>query len=131
MVEESVRYERRDFNARTISFYALGLVIVCVVSAVAIWLFEKELNRFFGYPGHASWTSSPVMIAPPPRLQTDPARELAAMRAEEDAILQNYGWVDRSNGVIRIPIDVAMQRLLERGLPVRQSPPPATPKPAP
>jgi len=131
MAEESARYERRDFNTRIISFYALGLVIVCLVTSVAIWLFEKGLDRFFAYPGNASWTSSPRMVAPPPRLQTDSARDLATMRAEEEVILRSYGWVDRPHGVIRIPIDVAMQRLVERGVAVRKSPPPATPKPAP
>jgi len=131
MADESARYERRDFNTRVISFYALGLVLLCLATAVGIWLFEKGLNRFYAYPGSASWTSSEKTLPPPPRLQTNAAQELAAMRAQEEAVLRSYGWIDREHGVIRVPIDVAMQLTLQRGLPVRSSAPPATPKPAP
>src|SRR5258705_38326 len=104
MVEEPARYERRDFNVRILSRFAVGLVIVCVASSVVIWLFEKELNRFFRYPGVASWTSSPKMAPPPPQLQVDPVQELGALRAEEERVLHSYDWVDRRQGVIRIPI---------------------------
>jgi hypothetical protein len=40
---------------------------------------------------------------------------MGALRREEDAILTSYGWVDRQAGVVRIPIDVAMQQVLEEG----------------
>ena len=40
------------------------------------------------------------------------------MRAREDAVLTTYGWVDRNTGVARIPIERAMDLLVERGLPV-------------
>jgi hypothetical protein len=33
--------------------------------------------------------------------------------------LNSYGWIDKSAGVIRIPIDRAMDLLAQRGLPVR------------
>jgi len=42
----------------------------------------------------------------------------ALRQAEEDA-LKSYGWVDRNNGVVRIPIDQAMKLTIQRGLPVR------------
>jgi hypothetical protein len=132
MAERPARYESRDWNSRVISRYAVGLVIVCVAAAVAIHFFEKGLDRFFGYRGTATWTSSPTSVAPAPRLQSNSTQELAAMRAEEDVILHSYGWVDRPHGVTRIPVDVAMQLLVKRGVPVRNSATqPATPKPAP
>lgn len=127
MAEESARYERRDFNTRIIGWFALGLVILCVSASVFIFVFEKGLNRYFAYPGKATWTSSPEMEAPAPRLQVNSARELEEMRAQEEAILHGYAWVDREHGVTRIPIEKAMQLIVERGLPMR----PSTPKPAP
>ena len=39
------------------------------------------------------------------------------VRAEEDWLLQNYGWVDEKAGMVRLPIDRAMDLLAERGLP--------------
>ena len=38
---------------------------------------------------------------------------------EQDRILASYDWVDQKNGVVRIPIDKAMDLLAQRGLPVR------------
>jgi hypothetical protein len=56
---------------------------------------------------------------PEPRLQTNPRLELQEMRAEENAVLQTYGWVDREKGVARMPIDEAMKIVVQRGLPAR------------
>jgi hypothetical protein len=39
------------------------------------------------------------------------------MRRTENARLQSYGWVDRTAGIARIPIDQAMELLATRGFP--------------
>jgi hypothetical protein len=39
------------------------------------------------------------------------------LRAEEDAVLTSYAWVDKPGGFVRIPVDRAMELLVERGLP--------------
>lgn len=127
MAEESARYERQDFNVRIIRRFGVGLVITCLTVSVLIFFFERELHRFFAYPGKASWTSAPATEVPAPRLQVNSPQDLAEMRAQEEAVLHGYGWIDREHGVTRIPIEKAMQLLIERGLPTRQS----TSKPAP
>ena len=76
---------------------------------------------------------SPLMVQrpiPPEPVQqgsaaheATPADDLATMRVREDRILNNYGWVDQSKGVVRVPIDRAMRMVAEQGLPAR---PPAT-----
>src|SRR6202012_5236869 len=56
---------------------------------------------------------------PTPRLQTDDGNEeIAEMHAREDLLLNNYSWVDRTSGKVRIPITRAMQIIAEHGLPV-------------
>lgn len=58
---------------------------------------------------------------PQPRLQADKgdgAQELADLHAREDLLLNHYSWVDEKAGVVRIPIDRAMQLIAQRGLPV-------------
>jgi hypothetical protein len=53
---------------------------------------------------------------------------------QQDKTLASYDWVDQKNGLVRIPIDRAMDLLAQRGLPVRPegpaatSPPPSKPK---
>jgi hypothetical protein len=44
---------------------------------------------------------------------------LKAIRAAEDQVLNGYAWMDPEKGVVRIPIDRAIDLLSERGLPSR------------
>jgi hypothetical protein len=60
-----------------------------------------------------------VQRFPTPRLQTDDGnQEIAEMHTREDLLLDNYTWVDRQSGKVRIPITRAMQIIAEHGLPV-------------
>ena len=54
---------------------------------------------------------------PAPRLEPDALLPRRRMVAEENAALTTYGWVDRDAGIVRIPIERAMELLAERGLP--------------
>jgi len=55
---------------------------------------------------------------PTPRLQTDDGnQDVADLHAREDLLLQNYSWVDQSQGKVRIPIERAMQLIAKTGLP--------------
>lgn len=56
---------------------------------------------------------------PQPRLLVNEPMNLAEFAKREQEILHTYGWVDRSAGTVRIPIDKAKDLLMERGLPVR------------
>jgi len=58
---------------------------------------------------------------PAPRLQIDDGnQEMADMHAREDLLLDHYTWVNHEKGIVRIPIDRAMQLIAERGLPVQE-----------
>jgi hypothetical protein len=60
-------------------------------------------------------TSPPIEAAPPsPRLQANPAADLAAERRREEGMLEGYAWVDRKQGIARIPVQRAME-ILARG----------------
>ena len=39
--------------------------------------------------------------------RSTPVTDLTDMRAAEEKVLQNYGWVDKQHGVVHIPIDQA------------------------
>jgi hypothetical protein len=56
---------------------------------------------------------------PQPRLEGDERREINDFREQEEQTLNSYGWVDQKAGVVRIPIDRAMQLMAQRGLPTR------------
>lgn len=62
-------------------------------------------------------------IPPKPRIEEHPAIEIQQLHAQENSILSTYGWMDKKAGVVRIPIDRAMELQLERGFPTRKEAP--------
>jgi len=56
-----------------------------------------------------------------PRLQTEDVRDMEELRRAEDARLSGYRWVDKNTGKVSIPIERAMELIVER------QPPPAAP----
>jgi hypothetical protein len=109
--------ERDDVNPRAILWTALGLAVgVAVTLLTAMWL-EHALGLTPKGRPRASTITIPSARAPAPELQRSVEDDLKALRAEEDAKMNGYGWIDRKTGTIRIPIERAKQLLLQRGLP--------------
>ena len=54
---------------------------------------------------------------PQPRLERNERVEINDFRLREEQTLNSYGWVDEKAGVVRIPIERAMQLVAQRGLP--------------
>jgi hypothetical protein len=52
---------------------------------------------------------------PAPELQKNPQRDLQDFERDQRATLSGYGWIDRSKGIARIPIEQAMQIVAARG----------------
>ena len=44
-----------------------------------------------------------------PKLQVDPKAEINRFREDENRKLSTYGWVNKDNGIVHIPIDQAMK----------------------
>ena len=63
------------------------------------------------------------MLPPEPRLQVSAPKDLKQYKAAQEEILNSYGWVDQKAGIVRIPIDRAMDILVQKGLPVRGATP--------
>ena len=107
-------YEPGDVNVKAVLWIALTLVVAVVLSAAAlgglVGLFHLAAERPPVSP------LARVEIRPPgPRLDAHPAETLADVKKRETAALEAYGWVDRSAGIARIPIEQAMRLLAERG----------------
>jgi hypothetical protein len=113
-------HETRDVNARRLLQLALALAtiigLVLVVGALFFDYLERSTAR--GVPPSPLLTTSDR--PPSPRLQVDPQIDLLRKRAQEDAVLNSYEWVDRATGTVRIPIERAIELTAERGLPVRK-----------
>lgn len=115
-------HERRDADIRSLTLSLAGLVVLIVLSLLAMgWMFRHLAAREEG-AGAAARVPTEREIPPAPRLQVAPAADLENLRRAEAAVLNSYGWVDRKAGVVRIPIERAMEILAERGLPARAQP---------
>jgi hypothetical protein len=123
------RYEATDAPARPIWIVAASLVVSVVFVVGSVTLFFRELHRrdlARQQQSRVDRVTDAVAATrphfPEPRLQVDPKRDLAVLRAREDTELQSYGWIDKHAGVVRLPIDRAMDLLVQRGLPVQGEP---------
>lgn len=110
-------YEITDVRSKPLVFSALALALaVALVCAFLNWFFALLEGRAERHDPRLSplvGSQSP----PPPRLQQNPANDLASMRAAEDRALTGYRWIDKERGVVQLPVDRAMDLLLEEGLP--------------
>lgn len=119
-------HEERDVYFRPVVRGLLGLIALLLVSVLLMrlvfgFLVEREAKD--SPPANPLAQSFGRQVPPEPRLQTDPLQDLQTLHAEEDAVLNSYGWVDRKAGVVRIPVQQAIELLAQRGLPARQPPP--------
>lgn len=129
---EEAGFEREDLGPKPILIFLLALTVGCVLIAIALKGFYSYLDAYenrkqsvpspLAQPGHADTRLvEPGDIAkfPQPRLETNEPMEINDFRVEEEKTLHSYGWVDQQAGVVRIPIDRAMELVAQRGLPTR------------
>ncbi len=108
-----------DINIRGVVWTGIILAGVTALSIVLMWYFFKGLER---YKVSQDPQPSPLEEAreqsppPGPRLQADPAEDLATMHHQEDVLLHSYSLIEGEKGYARIPIDDAMDLALEEGL---------------
>jgi hypothetical protein len=122
MTTSSVRHEGSDVSFWSVIGFGVGLIVSAVVISLLVWavfLYFSDRATSRGSTVGRLTQELPQPLPPPPRLQTDPHADLLALRAAEDRTLTTYGWVDRNAGVVRIPIERAMQLTIARGLPSR------------
>lgn len=130
---DSTAYETRDIKLRPLAVFAAGVAVLLIFSfLVVLWVFRLLSAQHATEDAESARSSAqrPAAAAPAPadeqlrwpepRVQRAPADDLRALRVQEDASLTSYGWVDRAGGVVRVPVDVAMQLVLKEGLPARQ-----------
>ncbi len=99
---------------------------IALVMALAFALSLGVFRFFSGHPvvtPYNPMASQAPAFPPAPRIEVAPAIEYQQLRAQEDQMLSTYGWMDRKAGVARIPIDRAIDLLLQRGYPVRKETP--------
>lgn len=103
-------YERTDVGPWLIGALAVGVASFLALTPLALMLAYPDALR-------VPVQGPSIAAVPAPRLQLDPAAELAEFRREEAARLSGYAWIDPNRQVVSVPIDRAMSLLAQRGLP--------------
>jgi len=76
-------------------------------------------GRYNGFGRVYQIQSNQVPRYPVPALQPNPQVDLQAYESQAEHDLDSYGWIDRSHGIAKIPIERAMALLVARGVRVR------------
>lgn len=116
-------YEERDASAGGIFATAAGVFFILIVSLLVVaWIYHGFQKSKQTQAQFLTKTQQSYLAQQPryPRLQISPQVDLEQFRVEEEHELHGYGWVDKKTGVVRIPIDEAMNLLLKQGLPTRK-----------
>jgi hypothetical protein len=130
-------YERQDLGARSVFTFLIGLT---VMGLLVFGFLKVMLHVFEGYnrahqPPQRSLAAKAVPVPenttyqksedgikaafPEPRLEDKEFAKLREFREGEEEKLYTYGWVDQSAGTVHIPIERAMQLIVERGFPTQ------------
>ena len=114
-------YEKRDVNVTRVALFTLIMLVILGLGGyfVPYFLFRHMAGEVQSQD-EAPPLYQPDQLPPAPRLQTKGVRDLEALRAAEARLLGSYEWIDRDNGVVRIPIEQALDLTARRGL--RQRP---------
>ena len=116
-------HEIRDAKIGPLILIAAGLAITVALVGLTVY----SIFQYLGAHPAASVQANPMsaggaQIPPEPRIEEHPAIEIQQLHAQEEQTLSTYGWVDKKTGVVRIPIDRAMELQLQRGFRTRKEP---------
>jgi hypothetical protein len=126
-------YEHQDMTPRNVLIFLLVLGVATVISlfilkGVFAYLDRREkssqlpvnpLVRNVPEDTRHVAPGYPATAFPNPRLETDERGQLDPILTNEEDRLYTYGWIDEKAGTMHIPIERAMELVVQRGLPVR------------
>ncbi len=121
-------YETTDANTGGVLNFLVALGIVLVVTGLVCWgMFRYFAAHYVDQPASDSPFAETRQLPLGPQLQVTPRQDWLKFREEQEQSLETYAWENRTAGTARVPIEVAMELLVKKGVPVQGAPeaPPA------
>ncbi len=138
IVNVATKHETSDVNVKALLGFVVVFLVFAVITHIVLYLLFNHYRTIFR--GHTNEpltaierpAGSDVPVEPrlqpfaskdakgdaiPPTAAT-PVVDMETMRHNEEEALNNPGWVDQKAGRVRLPIDLAKQLVVQRGLPV-------------
>ncbi len=112
-----VGYETSDASARMLAKVAIALAVLLISTFIGIVVLFKVLDYIQPLldSRQTHVLAETRQQASGPLLQVDPPQQKFDMQANEEQVLTTYDWVDREQGLVRIPIDRAIAILAKQG----------------
>ena len=115
-------YETRDTNVRSVLNFMVYLSLALVFTLLVCWGMFRYFSVELANPAAASPFAGTRQLPSGTQLQVNPRQDFLKFRAEQERSLESYAWENRTAGAVRVPIERAMELLLENGLPVATEP---------
>lgn len=101
------RTEPEGVAARPVLYIAVGFLAFVGLCLGGIFLYYSDVI--------GTRRSVKLEPFPAPQLQRTPLSDLEKLQQKQQAQLHGYAWVDKNQGIVRIPIERAMQIVAARG----------------
>jgi hypothetical protein len=129
-------FERRDITVSDVVYFLVGLAVFLVITHFVVsglYSYLDKRSQAEQKPVSPLVSNAPVDTRqlsvpypeylkqnfPNPQLEIDERTQLNQIRLNEEETLASYGYIDQKAGIVRIPIERAMDLIAQRGLPVR------------
>jgi hypothetical protein len=117
-----LRHEPSDVGARGLLLFTLTLLFTVALIMLIAKAVLDHLIASRPQPVAPVAAVGPSLLPPVPRLQSSPDVALHELRTREDQEMTSYAWVDRQAGLIRLPVDRALELVANRGVPSWKAP---------
>lgn len=107
-----------EIPLKPLGWSALGLVATGLIAGVWMYFYQTSHQDKLAAQDRAP---SPVVRAvldprSGPKLQMNPDIDLVALEAHERQVLSSWGWVNQSQGIVRMPISDAIDLVATMGI---------------
>jgi hypothetical protein len=113
-------HEGSDVSIKSLGIFLAALAITMVITgAIVVWMFDlflKEAEEADVPPSPLAASAEPSP-PPGPLLQVAERLDLRLHRESQEKLIHETAWIDRDRGVVRIPIERAIEITAERGFP--------------
>ena len=117
------QHEHTDIDPSVGYKFAVWLVVAMLLSGAIVYgtfyFFERQQQAADVSTQKYPLATGQVRQPPSPNLQNQPFKDIYSLRKTEAEKQMSYGWVDKEGGIARIPIDRAMEVMLQRGFSTR------------
>jgi hypothetical protein len=111
------RHEHSDVNIRAIAYIAIAMIVsAAVILSAVLGIFKRFVREDVSRDAVPVFGADQTQLPPEPRLQIDPNADYRQFLKSEEETLNSYGWIDRQTGIVRIPIDRAIDLVAQRNL---------------